>query len=822
MKTNTLSNNSNRLLVNYVKFSSIISIIFLLSGLVFKVSNGFQNNVLYNQLIGVNLLFLLFSVSCYLLVPAASQTWKNRILTCDPFTWIFHIVILVLSPAAEPYHSDISHYSILFFLLLSVKGFLLFSAPDFSKTDRSVSNIGSINLKVLFLMVLTIYLPLGYIYESRFDPTGDEPHYLLITHSLVYDADIDILNNYESEDYKNFFKENLEPQPWEIRKNDRFFSYHSIGYSLFLAPGYFLGGRLGALWQNQILAAILSIMFLRYLLLNGGSKKAGYAAFLIVSFSPPLMVYSCLLYPEILAACISFYVFQKVTDKNKLSTRKLCLLFVLMFILPVIKIRYAPLVILLFSLFLMRTFLIKQLFAGIFLFFMCSGLIYLGDRFVLNGVLFSATYDPIHSVLELVRINPWNLIVGVIAFFIDQEFGLFWTAPLYFFIVFGVFNKSNWKYIFISLGYIFVLVQLKKLGLHGLESPPPRYLVCLLPFMGYILYSGLCHVFHKSESVSEEDGIRSDDDDYNNKTNSSTGISNRLWLILDQLGFFKLLFTCFASLTFLFSLIRWSIDQGFSEIADGRSNLIAALNTKTTHHVERLFPSLFSHHTSWYYALGLTTVLLVVSLIYLYMVNARILKKDDGTESDHSWSHIWAIGICLSGLFLLLTYKLDAVLPVKSVEAEHLELKTGKPFPENPAWWKREWHNWDCQDTAWELFPGNTASVQLNAKSRPKYIKLIANRSGTSESIPVLLLNVCNRYSGAFQITDKQFVKPKNIHEIFLKSDKNTDLMQLLNKWGSYRKEIPGVKHCSPVHLLFTAHKDNGESIILNRVEFEY
>src|SRR6187200_2853743 len=52
------------------------------------------------------------------------------------------------------------------------------------------------------LMILAIFLT---VVSLQATPTGDEPHYLLMTQSLLRDGDFDLRNNYEHMDYLEYY-----------------------------------------------------------------------------------------------------------------------------------------------------------------------------------------------------------------------------------------------------------------------------------------------------------------------------------------------------------------------------------------------------------------------------------------------------------------------------------------------------------------------------------------------------------------------------------------------------------------------------------------
>lgn len=55
---------------------------------------------------------------------------------------------------------------------------------------------------IIALIVLIVYF--YYSFASHRTPTGDEPHYVLATISLIKDHDLNLLNNYIDQDYLDF------------------------------------------------------------------------------------------------------------------------------------------------------------------------------------------------------------------------------------------------------------------------------------------------------------------------------------------------------------------------------------------------------------------------------------------------------------------------------------------------------------------------------------------------------------------------------------------------------------------------------------------
>ena len=99
----------------------------------------------------------------------------------------------------------------------------------------------------VFFFVFYFAISLWFNYANQ--PTGDEPSYLIVAHSIVHDRDIDLKNNYENGDYKAFYYRNLSPQATDITRKRQAVS---------LPPGIFVNRAFtflssgGANWGDHI------------------------------------------------------------------------------------------------------------------------------------------------------------------------------------------------------------------------------------------------------------------------------------------------------------------------------------------------------------------------------------------------------------------------------------------------------------------------------------------------------------------------------------------------------------------------------------------
>ena len=93
----------------------------------------------------------------------------------------------------------------------------------------------------LWLLLFGVYAAtVGLDAFGTSDYGGDEPHYLLAAESIVQDGDVDVLDEYASRAYSEFYPYTLRPHGEETE--GRLNEPHGVGFPLLIAPAYALGG----------------------------------------------------------------------------------------------------------------------------------------------------------------------------------------------------------------------------------------------------------------------------------------------------------------------------------------------------------------------------------------------------------------------------------------------------------------------------------------------------------------------------------------------------------------------------------------------------
>jgi hypothetical protein len=133
-------------------------------------------------------------------------------------------------------------------------------------------------------------------------PGGDEPHYLIITQSLIEDRDLRIDNNHQQQDYASYYDSDLPPHTIAAGKDGGMYSVHPVGLPLLAAPAFAFGGYGGVVLLMIVLAAAAAALAWTWVRRVTGSVSAATFSWSVTALSVPYLTNSGTIYPEIPAA----------------------------------------------------------------------------------------------------------------------------------------------------------------------------------------------------------------------------------------------------------------------------------------------------------------------------------------------------------------------------------------------------------------------------------------------------------------------------------------------------------------------------------------
>ena len=449
-------------------------------------------------------IFPLLPMSFFLLTPLCL---KYFMLQEDLKMRLNHLLVFVLAAV----------FLTKIFQLSTKVNFLSFwekSTARFTRISRKKKLI------LLFVLAFLVYqLSTLVIVSKGFAFSGDEPWYLMTTHSLYQDQDINVANNYDQEDYFHFYPKTLYPKitlgkygRFGKKGTDWIFPINQPGVSVLVLPFY----ALSQLFKERVLifiikgslsiwAALFGVQL--FLLANDLWKKERLSLVLwfLFSFSAPVLFYAFHLYPEVPIALFSVYLFRKIRAREPYSTRQYLFFGFVLSLFIWFGLKYS----MIFWPFLLVSgyLLLREQKARIkiigFLVFPALSLV----LFYLYVHALYGTYNPIslyEGVLTpekivafkqtLLKIPLMLRIDTFFDYFLDQRDGLLLYSPLYFFSFLGIveaFRKAKKELVILFfLSAPFVLNYALLSHRQG-YSPQGRVLTpiiwILAVFIGYFL-----------------------------------------------------------------------------------------------------------------------------------------------------------------------------------------------------------------------------------------------------------------------------------------------------------------------------------------------
>lgn len=557
-----------------------------------------------------------------------------------------------------------------------------------------------------FLLPLVVYLALQPWSAQHRQVDGDEPFYLLLAHSLAYDFDVDLANNYAQEDYRRFLDRDLEPQPGDPRgENGEIYSRHNLLLPLLLAPGYRLAGRAGAMITVAFMTALLAWMFLRLAAAYGDKNNpsiprrpgAALLAYACLAFSPPLLFYSYQFWVEVPAALVLTVALDRLqtlrsSEQASLGRQGLrdgAILAAALVFLPLLKIRFALIAAAVAALAAFqipwsvrqRALLLGSLGTG------------LAALMIHNQIRFG-NFLKMHrwEELDFFSSSPVEFLRGFFGMFFDVAFGLMPSAPIWCLLVpalwlllrnpklmaGGARSGLRSDLFLIALPYLAVVAP--RLEWYGGWSPPFRYPLVLLPLFALALVPVLERRQH---------------------------------------GPLRITITALIALTVILALI-WVVVPGWTyNFADGRTHLLEKASDKLGADVARLFPSTIRPRlATWLWPLGL----LVLTPWILYQPRRR-------------WRHGAAWG-------LVLLLGLAAALPMLARRAPTLHVEPedawvvkhrGWEFPDRWVLQRPNYRSgWVVPPKGWIEIPAvvgdGPVTIQLTARAVGKPVRRVPGR----------------------------------------------------------------------------------------------
>jgi hypothetical protein len=129
-------------------------------------------------------------------------------------------------------------------------------------------------------------------------PVGDEPHYLVITQSLLLDRDLKIENNHRRGDYLPYFPNPLRPDYLRRGVDGEIYSIHAPGLSVIIAPAFAAFGYPGVIAFLALASAAATGLVWRLTWLICHSAAASWFAWASIALSVPVFYLAFAIFPD--------------------------------------------------------------------------------------------------------------------------------------------------------------------------------------------------------------------------------------------------------------------------------------------------------------------------------------------------------------------------------------------------------------------------------------------------------------------------------------------------------------------------------------------
>lgn len=558
-----------------------------------KITSIFLKPGIFN-LVGLTTFFLTLYLGC-----AGLGMFVLSVIFIAVFEYFFQFrkkgiftpyLLLICAPLLLINYSSVTDFRIRFFCFLLLVYIATAALTPAEKKIR-FSLMKTRAPLIWFFAFIIFALAASVLYMRGIHLSGDEPHYIMITQSIVEDGDFDLKNNMEEKTYFKYLPVEINFHGGDY--NGKFYSFHMPGVSFLLIPFYWLFGFLGKFVPPQLFfrltAAVINAFFALglFLLLKKifpGKNITLFWLFFLALF--PLIFHGVHLYPELPAAALLLYgyLFAFCEKRNYLLAG---LFFSL---IPWFHVKYIPAVVFLALIIIFKKFpaaagKVKQ-FILFFLFPVVSLILLMVYSKSLYGSFNPAFIFPSEGyfvVPILTRIRT------LFAYFFDQRDGLLFYAPLFFLAIFGLRRKFPDRGILVWTAVIYILFHANT-TLRGAYSPAGRPVM----FASWIFVILIINFYYSLEERKK---------------------SKTLFKLLSGLSVF--------TLTWLFYYPLFVYQPVFFASTERASGLLTFLGGSYIN-LSMFFPSFLSISNRGYIANYVWLGLLILALIIHYLLPADV------------------------------------------------------------------------------------------------------------------------------------------------------------------------------------------------------
>jgi hypothetical protein len=322
-------------------------------------------------------------------------------------------------------------------------------------------------------------------------PSGDEPHYLLISTSVLHDGDIDLANDYSEERHLPFYPGPLTPRHVVLSANGHEYSFHGHGVALLALPAFALAGVDAVRLTFLVFSAFgIAALWAAGRLASASTAASAFAVAALLC-ATPFMAQSAAIYPDGPgAAVVSFALLMAIRLERGISPGaiQLAATGAALALLPWLHLRFSLLAAAfgLAILWLLQS--TRERWSNAFV-FLAAPVISATLWFASTWVMFD-TFDPTAPFRQKASGSLAAAPTGVLGLLADHEYGLLPYAPVFAFAAGGMVGLVKTVPISAAASLVSLvgtLVTGASFVWWGGTSSPARFLVPVLPVLAMCL-----------------------------------------------------------------------------------------------------------------------------------------------------------------------------------------------------------------------------------------------------------------------------------------------------------------------------------------------
>jgi len=364
-------------------------------------------------------------------------------------------------------------------------------------------------LAALAVGVGGFFLVICLIYAGKAGPTGDEPHYLVISETLLKYHSLDVATTYHNRDYLSFYDGTLDLSHTVTNQAGRHVSVHGVGAPILWLPLFAAAGRIGAMLFMAGVSLLVIVDIFRFLEEQGIRKSSALAVAGLFAAATPFFAFAHLTFVDLMAAWAVIHLFRKILKKGELGKGELVSSSILLGLLPWVHVKFV-LVEALLLLFLLARIVVGNKpmpIPGVVRSVLarwreiCWAVLPAAALGLGFEAFTDATWNSFNPALVYGtgdRTFPLTAspVRGFIGTFLDQEYGIFISAPILMLAIPGMVlavrdrvGALNLYFTILAVCYLALFVA--RDDWEGGWTPPGRFILVLLPmfayYVGYLL-----------------------------------------------------------------------------------------------------------------------------------------------------------------------------------------------------------------------------------------------------------------------------------------------------------------------------------------------